>query len=51
MRYSRLTAGMLLGGLAILCLAQAPPKKGKSDVKKQAYGKMQIGRASCRERV
>jgi aldose 1-epimerase len=45
MRYSRLTAGMLLGGLAILCLAQAPPKKGKSDVKKQAYGKMPDGTA------
>ena len=45
MIYSRCTAGVLLGGLAFLCFAQAPPKKGKSDVKKQAFGKMPDGTA------
>ncbi len=45
MIYSRCTAGVLLGGLAFLCFAQAPPKKGRSDVKKQAFGKMPDGTA------
>jgi aldose 1-epimerase len=43
MRYSRWAAGVLLGVLTFACLAQAPAKKGKSDVKKQAYGKMADG--------
>ena len=45
MRFSRCTTGVLLGGLAFLCFAQAPPKKGKSDVKKQAFGTMPDGTA------
>jgi aldose 1-epimerase len=44
MRDSRWTATVLMGALALACFAQpAPPKKGKVNVKKEAYGKMPDG--------
>jgi aldose 1-epimerase len=36
-------AGVALATLTFACLAQAPSKKGTSDVKKQAYGKLPDG--------
>src|SRR5439155_18066771 len=39
MIYSRWIAGVLVSTLALACFAQAP-KKGKANVKKQAYGAM-----------
>lgn len=41
---SRWIAGVLAGALACACLAQAP-KKGKSNVQKQAWGKLPDGTA------
>ncbi|MGA2266953.1 MAG: aldose epimerase family protein [Bryobacteraceae bacterium] len=43
MRHYRWMAGFLLGVLTFACFAQAPSKKGTSNVKKQAYGKMPDG--------
>ncbi len=44
MSYIRWTAGaLLLGVLTFACLAQAPAGKGKSDVKKQAFGNLPDG--------
>jgi aldose 1-epimerase len=36
-------AGVALGVLTLACFAQAPSKKGTSDVKKQVYGKLPDG--------
>ena len=43
MSYIRWTTGALLGVVTFACLAQAPAKKGKSDVKKQAFGNLPDG--------
>jgi aldose 1-epimerase len=43
MKLSRWTAGALAGALAFACMAQAPAKKGKRDLKREAYGKMPDG--------
>src|SRR5690242_13436476 len=43
MRLSRFIACLAVGTLASLCLAQAPSKKGKSEVNKQSFGKMPDG--------
>ncbi len=43
MRHCHWMAGVALGALTFACLAQAPSKKGTSDVKKQAYGKLPDG--------
>ena len=43
MSYIRWTAGALLGVLTFACFAQAPARKGKSDVKKQAFGNLPDG--------
>jgi aldose 1-epimerase len=40
MEWSRWTAGVTLGALALACWAQAPAKKGKSEVTRRAYGNM-----------
>jgi aldose 1-epimerase len=37
------TAGLLAGGLAAACFAQAPAKKGQLNVQKQAWGKLPDG--------
>ena len=43
MRHCHWMAFVALGALAITCFAQAPSKKGTSDVKKQVYGKLPDG--------
>jgi aldose 1-epimerase len=43
MSYVRFAAGALLGALTLACYAQAPARKGKSDVKKQDFGKLPDG--------
>ena len=43
MSYIRFAAAALLGALTLTCSAQAPAKKGKSDVKKQDFGKLPDG--------
>jgi aldose 1-epimerase len=43
MSYIRWTAAALLGVLTFACFAQAPVRKGKSDVKKQAFGNLPDG--------
>jgi aldose 1-epimerase len=43
MIFGRWTAGVALGALALASFAQAPAKKGRAEVKKQAYGKMPDG--------
>src|ERR1039457_2166523 len=43
MRHSHWMAGVALGVLTLACFAQAPSKKGTSDVKKQVYGKLPDG--------
>jgi aldose 1-epimerase len=43
MTLSRFIASLAVGAAACACLAQAPPKKGKSEVKKQSFGKMPDG--------
>src|SRR5476649_484052 len=43
MSYIRCTTGALLGVVTFACLAQAPAMKGKSDVKKQAFGNLPDG--------
>jgi aldose 1-epimerase len=45
MTKSAWTAAVLLGLLTTACLAQAPSKKGKPEVKKQSYSKMPDGTA------
>jgi aldose 1-epimerase len=39
----RWMAGVLAGALALACFGQAPPKKGNSHVKRQAFGKLPDG--------
>ena len=43
MRSLRWFAGALSGAVALACLAQAAPKKGKEEVKKTAFGKTSAG--------
>lgn len=43
MTLSRSIASLVVGAAACALLAQAPPKKGKSEVKKQSFGKMPDG--------
>ena len=43
MRLSRAIASLVVGAAACALLAQTPPKKGKSEVKKQSFGKMPDG--------
>ena len=43
MNYIRCATGALLGVLTFACFAQAPAMKGKSDVKKQAFGNLPDG--------
>src|ERR1035441_6654105 len=43
MRHCHWMAGLVLGVLTFACCTQAPSKKGTSDVKTQAYGKMPDG--------
>lgn len=45
MSYNRWTTAALLGALAFSCFGQAPGGKGKSDVKKQDFGKLPDGTA------
>src|ERR1700681_1072093 len=43
MSHIRWTTGALLGVLTLACFAQAPANKGKSDMKKQAFGNLPDG--------
>jgi aldose 1-epimerase len=43
MRHCHWRAGVALAALTFACLAQSPSKKGTSDVKKQAFGKLPDG--------
>jgi len=43
MSYLRFAAAALLGAATCACFAQAPARKGKSDVKKQDFGKLPNG--------
>src|SRR5437868_7251372 len=45
MRSIRCATGAVLGLLSFACFAQAPAAKGKSDVQKQAFGKLPDGTA------